>query len=284
MITPTIRDILQSAGERLAQAGVSTPQLDAELLLARSLNVDRAWLMAHPEYRISPEQEAAFQAMLARREAREPLAYITGERWFYDFQLLVTPAVLTPRPETEELVERALTWLRERPQAVVVDVGTGSGAIALAVARHAPTTQIYAIDISPAALDVARENARRLRLEKRVIFLQGDLLAPLPEPVDMVLANLPYIPEGNRPTLMPEVGVYEPPEALFGGASGLRHIKRLLEQAPLHLRPGGCILLEIGHDQAQAVTTLARQHFPNANILIHKDMAGQDRFIAIESF
>lgn len=265
----------------LKRAGVDTPTLDAELLLAHALGVARSWLLAHPEQHLTPEQEAAFRALLARRTAREPLAYITGQRAFYDIQLEVTPAVLTPRPETEELVERALTWLRERPRAVVVDVGTGSGAIALTVARHASQSRVYAIDISPQALDVARRNARRLGLTARVAFLLGDLLAPLPEPVDIILANLPYIPEGVRTDLMPEVAAFEPPEALFSGERGLDHIARLLAQAPAFLRPGGRILLEMGCDQADEVLALARQSFPRADRRVIQDLTGRDRFLAI---
>ena len=177
-MTPSLREFLQEAIGELREAGVDSPELDAELLLAHALGVERSWLLAYPEHRLTPDQMAAFQSLLARRLAREPLAYITGRRWFYDIQLAVTPAVLIPRPETEELVERALAWLRERPRAVVADVGTGSGAIALAVAKHAPRARIYATDISPEALAVARENARRLGLAARVAFLLGDLLAP----------------------------------------------------------------------------------------------------------
>ncbi|HEY81329.1 MAG TPA: peptide chain release factor N(5)-glutamine methyltransferase [Anaerolineae bacterium] len=280
-MTPAIRDRLREATEVLKRAGVDTPTLDAELLLAHALGVARSWLLAHPEQHLTPEQEAAFRALLARRTAREPLAYITGQRAFYDIQLEVTPAVLTPRPETEELVERALTWLRERPRAVVVDVGTGSGAIALTVARHASQSRVYAIDISPQALDVARRNARRLGLTARVAFLLGDLLAPLPEPVDIILANLPYIPEGVRTDLMPEVAAFEPPEALFSGERGLDHIARLLAQAPAFLRPGGRILLEMGCDQADEVLALARQSFPRADRRVIQDLTGRDRFLAI---
>ena len=280
-MTQTIRDLLGDAVGKLERVGVESPQLDAELLLAHALGVDRTWLLAHPEYRPAPEQARAFQALLARRLTREPLAYITGRRWFYDLEFYVTPDVLTPRPETEELVERARAWLKERPRSVVVDVGTGSGAIALTVARHAPQTRIYATDISPRALDVARENARRLGLASRVTFLQGDLLTPLPEPVDLILANLPYIPERQRDRLMPEVARFEPAQALFGGESGVEMIARLLAQAPRYLRPGGAILLEIGHDQAQAVTPLARSHFPSARVQTIQDLAGRDRIIMI---
>ncbi len=282
MNRPTIAQTLDDAARALALAGVDTPDLDAELLLAHVLDVDRTWLMAHPEQPLTSGQQLAFRAMLDRRTAREPLAYITGERWFYDILLHVTPAVLIPRPETEALVERALSWLQDHPRAVVADIGAGSGAIALAVAKHAPPdVRIYATDISVAALDVARANARRLGLAPRVIFLPGDLLAPLPEPVNLLLANPPYVAETHRPQLMHEVAAYEPAAALFSGPAGLDHLRRLLAQAPGFLRAGGMILLEIGSDQGRAVTEIARRHFPHANIHLHQDLAGLDRLLEI---
>jgi release factor glutamine methyltransferase len=281
MNRPTVAHILDDAARDLARAGVDTPELDAELLLAHALGVDRTWLMAHPEGELTTGQQAAFRAMLARRAAREPLAYITGERWFYDSLLRVTPAVLIPRPETEELVERALHWLQKHPRATVADIGTGSGAIALTLAKHAPRARLYATDISARALDVARENARRLGLAQRVTFLHGDLLIPLPEPVDLLLANLPYVAERDRAGLTPEVGVHEPAGALFSGPAGLDHLRRLLAQAPDYLRPGGVALLEIGYDQGPAVTEIARRHFPHAIIHLHRDLAGHDRILEI---
>ncbi len=284
MSGPTVAQLLSEVTRDLAAAGIDTPELDAELLLARVLDGDRSWLMAHPEQPLTPEQQALFRQMAARRARREPLAYITGQRWFYDILLHVTPAVLIPRPETEELVERALAWLRRHPDALVADIGTGSGAIALAIARHAPPrVRILATDISPEALAVARENARRLELETRIRFRQGDLLAALPGPVDLLLANLPYVAERDRDALMPEVAVHEPAGALFSGEAGLDHLRRLLTQAPGYLRPGGLILLEIGYEQGEAVLTLAQQHFPAAAITIHPDLAGQDRLLAIDT-
>ena len=282
MNSPTVAQRLADAARSLSLAGVDAPELDAELLLAHALGVDRTWLLTHPEHILTPEQQTAFRALLDRRLQRHPLAYITGRRWFYDILLHVTPAVLVPRPETEELVERALTWLQTHPRAMVADIGTGSGAIALAVAKHTPpTVRIVATDISARALDVARANALRLGLEQRVVFLQGDLLAPLPEPADLLLANLPYVAERDRSGLAPEVSVHEPAGALFSGPAGLDHLRRLLAQAPDFLRPGGAVLLEIGYDQGPAVIELARQVFPHAAIRLHQDLAGLDRLLEI---
>ena len=280
----TVARLLHDAARQLAAAGVDTPELDAELLLARVLDVDRAWLMAHPEHSLTPAQRTDFEQMVRRRAQREPLAYITGQRWFYDILLHVTPAVLIPRPETEELVELALAWLQAHPATVVADIGTGSGTIALAIARHTPPdVRVLATDISPEALNVARDNARRLDVAERVHFLQGDLLAALPGPVDLIVANLPYVAERDRADLMPEVGQFEPEGALFSGPAGLNHLQRLLAAAPDYLRPGGAILLEIGYDQGEAVRALARQHFSTAAIRIHQDLAGHDRLLIVET-
>ncbi len=282
MNSPTVAQLLADAARSLSRAGVDTPELDAELLLAHALGVDRTRLLTHPEHILTPEQQTAFRALLDRRLQRHPLAYITGRRWFYDILLHVTPAVLVPRPETEELVARALTWLQTHPRAMVADIGTGSGAIALAVAKHTPpTVRIVATDISARALDVARSNALRLGLDQRVVFLLGDLLAPLPEPADLLLANLPYVAERDRSGLAPEVSVHEPAGALFSGPAGLDHLRRLLAQAPEFLRPGGAVLLEIGYDQGPAVIELARRVFPHATIRLHQDLAGLDRLLEI---
>ncbi len=278
----TVRSALLAAREAFLSAGIDTPDLDAELLVAHVLGRDRSWVLAHPEGQLDDAAVERLQALVARRARREPLAYILERRDFYDLILWVTPAVLIPRPETEILVERALDWLRAHPQARVADIGTGSGAIALALARHAPpTVTLYATDISQQALAVARENARRLGLEGRVVFLHGDLLAPLPEPIDLLVANLPYVSTAVRDELMPEVQEYEPAAALFSDADGLAHIQALLDQAPARMRSGGCILLEIGHDQGGRARAMAQAAFPHAHVQIHPDLAGRDRILEV---
>ena len=278
----TVHSALRAAREAFLDAGIDTPDLDAELLVAHVLGRDRSWVLAHPEGRLDDAAAERLQALVARRARREPLAYILERRDFYDLTLWVTPAVLIPRPETEMLVERALDWLRAHPRARIADIGTGSGAIALALARHAPpTVTLYATDISPQALAVARENARRLGLEGRVVFLHGDLLAPLPEPIDLLVANLPYVPAPVRDDLMPEVREYEPAAALFSDADGLAHIRALLDQAPARMQSGGCILLEIGHDQGARARAIAQAAFPHAHVQIHPDLAGRDRILEV---
>ncbi|NUQ38718.1 MAG: peptide chain release factor N(5)-glutamine methyltransferase [Caldilineales bacterium] len=272
--------------QRLAAAGVDTPRLDAELLLAHILGRSRAGLLAHPEQILTPGQLARLHDLAARRAARQPLAYLTGSRWFFGREFAVTPAVLIPRPETELLVELALPWLAARGQtgASVVDVGVGSGAIIISLAAAAVGRfDFHACDLSPAALAVAQANAARHGVGDRIHFHQGDLLAPLPGPVDLILANLPYVGEDERESLMPEVREHEPALALFSGPHGLHLIQRLLAQAPAYLRAGGCLLLEIGSGQAAAVAELAGAAFPAAQITCHPDLAGHDRVLHIQT-
>lgn len=284
-----VRAALTQAIRVLRTAGVDSPRLDAEILLAHCLDdsgaSDRSYLLAHPDLPLTPTQIARYTQLVQRRVAREPLAYLTGRRWFFGLDLLVTPAVLIPRPETELLVTQALDWLASsRPEgATIIDVGAGSGAIAIAIAAHTqPTVRIFASDLSPAALAVAQANARR-HCPDRITFLSGDLLAPLTEPVDLILANLPYVAEAERSALMPEVRDHEPPAALFGGDDGLRQIERLLAQAPDHLRPHGALLLEIGASQGEAARQIARRHFPPAAIAILPDLAGHDRLLVVQT-
>jgi len=188
--------------------------------------------------------------------------------------------VLIPRPETELLVEKAIEISQRR--AVVADVGTGSGAIAVSLAVHLPQVLVYATDASPGALEVAARNCRRHGVEDRVHLLQGHLLEPLPEPVDLIAANLPYVSRAELAQLPPEINCYEPREALDGGPDGLDHIRRLLAQAGEHLKPGGVVLLEIGATQGQAVIALAQRHLSVARVEIVVDYAGLDRVVVVE--
>jgi release factor glutamine methyltransferase len=198
----------------------------------------------------------------------------------------VTPAAAIPRPETELLVEEALALARKRshetPALTIVDVGTGCGAIALALAAHLPSVQIIATDISQAALALAKENAESLGLASAVRFLPGDLLAPLEQPVDMVVANLPYVRSADWGTLPVEIRCYEPREALDGGPDGLQVIERLLRQAPPFLRPGAALLVEIGYDQGSRVLALASEVFPQSATELKRDPASLDRLVVIQ--
>jgi len=253
------------------------------LLLVHVLGVDRAALIAHPERPLTPEQSATYRDLIERRASGVPLPYLTGRRAFYDLDLIVTPEVLIPRPETEHLVEAALAWARGRRGLRVVDVGTGSGAIAVVLAKHLPEAHIWALDISTAALDVARQNAARYGMLERIEFVPGDLLAPLlykGQQADLIAANLPYIASDELDTLA--VARHEPRLALDGGPDGLDLIRRLLGQAPRVLAAGGLLLLEIGAGQGERVRALAEMAFPRAQVQIMPDYAGHDRVVSVE--
>ena len=270
---------LAQAATVLENAGLEESRLDAELLLTHALGITRAQLHAHPQSQLSSAELANYRQLIARRTRREPVAYIVGHKEFYGLDLFVDNKVLIPRPETELLVERAIEISGRRT--VIADIGTGSGAIAISLAVHLPQVLVYATDTSPKALEVAARNCRRHCVEDRVHLLQGHLLGPLPEPVDLIAANLPYVSEAELSQLSPEISRYEPREALNGGPDGLDHIRRLLAQAGGHLRPWGAILLEIGADQGAAGIALARRHFPAERVEIVRDYAGLDRVIMV---
>ena len=290
--TRTLGAALTLADAWLREARASeTPSLDAQVLLGQVTGASRATTLAYPERLLTAEQAERYAGLIARRAAHEPVAYLTGRREFMGLELLVDARVLIPRPETELLVEAALRDLAERlasdPQSplLVADIGAGSGAIPIALAVREPRLpRIYATDISPDALALAQENARLHGVAGRIIFLQGDLLAPLPEPVDVLTANLPYVAPDD-PHVPPTVSRYEPGLALYGAddalGAGLGHIRRLLEQAPAKLRPGASLYLEFGFDQRAAVEQLARATFPDASLRVGADYAGWDRYIEI---
>lgn len=271
-------DALRAARARFESISDSA-SLDAQLLMTEVLGVSRAHVLAHRERLLTDEQHAQFIALADRRAAGEPIAYILGRRAFYDREFIVSPAVLIPRPETEDLLERALNSEQAaRAECVAVDVGTGSGAIAVTFAALKPHTRVYATDLSLEALAIAQQNAQAQAAH--VTFFQGDLLSPLIErgiQVDLLLANLPYIDSEVVPTLA--VSHYEPILALDGGADGLDLVRRLIDQAPAVLKPSARILLEIGYDQGPRTAELLRVAFPSAEVEIFKDLADFDRVV-----
>lgn len=273
---------VQQARFRLENEGVESPRLDAELLLAHVLETNRASVLAHPERLLTPKELTRFRALVARRAAREPLPYIVGTREFYGLAFAVDDRVLIPRPETELLVERAVRFARHLAAPRIADVGAGSGAIAVTLAVQLPMATVYALDASAGALEVAGDNARRHRVDNRVHRLQGDLLDPLPEPVHLIVANLPYVTTAEWQELAPEIRNHEPRTALDGGEDGLDLVRRLLASAGPWLEPGGAIVLEIGAAQGDAATTAAREHFPEARVCVAHDYAGRDRMIVLE--
>jgi release factor glutamine methyltransferase len=277
-----LQAVLQQAIQTLQNAEVDEARLNAELLLAYTLGLNRAAILAQPDRQLTPKELTRFRDLVARRVAREPLPYITGHREFFGLDFVVDARVLIPRPETELLVEHALRIARPLPRLLeIADVGAGSGAIAVTLAVHLPHATVYALDASAGALAVTAENARRHNVAGRVHCGQGDLLAPLAAPVDLIAANLPYVTTGEWTDLLPEIRDNEPRAALDGGPDGLDAIRRLLATAVPHLRPGGVLLLEIGASQGSAVTSLARRCFPAADLQLHRDYAGLDRLVIV---
>jgi release factor glutamine methyltransferase len=274
--------ILEHASQALAAASCDTPRLDAEVLLAHLLGQNRAWLHAHPEHALTPTQLGAYQSLVSRRARREPVAYLTGHKEFFGLDFFVTSDVLVPRPETERLVELALQWLASFSlPGIVADVGTGSGAIAVTLAARVPQTRVVATDTSPAALALARRNAARHGVANRLFCVQAHLLAPLAGPLDLIVANPPYLSSSELAAAPPEVAGFEPRLALDGGPDGLSVIRELLVMALDHLRSDGALLVEIGAGQGAQVLALARHHFPEATIEIARDYAGHDRMLVV---
>ena len=258
----SVGETLRAAAVRLRAHGSRSPRLDAELLLASALGATRADLFREPARALDIQETARFDDLLRRRLAREPVAYILGHRAFRTIELEVTPDVLIPRPETETLVDVALEALAAMPIAgpdpedepLAIDVGTGSGCVALALASEDPFVRLVAADVDPGALAVARDNAARLGLSRRVEFVLSDLFADVGErPFDLVVSNPPYIPADEYVALEPNVRDYEPRLALYGGVDGLDVYRRLIPGAALLLRAGGTLAVEVGDGQADAV-------------------------------
>jgi len=248
-------DVLRSTERYLADRGVDNPRLNAEHLLAHALGLKRMELYLQFDRPLGETERAPLRDLVKRRGAREPLQHILGTAEFYGRTFGCDRRALVPRPETEQLVEFALELAKTKTGPTILDIGTGSGVIALTVALELPAAALHATDASPDALTLAAENAARHQAIDRVTFHQADLLPPGDTPFDLIIANLPYLPTGDMSALAPEVR-HDPPAALDGGADGLSDIRRLIESAPALLVPGGALLLEIGFGQAQAVHSL----------------------------
>ena len=264
-----------------------TPALDASVLVAHIIRKPRTWVMAHPELALTEEQQNQLDTSLEQLEKGKPFPYVLGHWEFFGMEFDITPDVLIPRPETELLVEKAIAWLQKSPvRRTVADIGTGSGAIAISIAASIPDAHIVVTDISPKALDVARINAHKFHVEKRIQFVECDLLPALPESFpteqhfDLICANLPYIPTDTLHVL-PIYG-REPTLALDGGADGLDLFRRLMKLAPDRLAPSALILLEIEATQGVKALNLAFDVFTKAKIHLHQDLTGRDRLLEIE--
>jgi release factor glutamine methyltransferase len=282
-MVPRSRELLAMAMVELGTAGIENPRLEAEVMLAETLQTSRAALLADGDRVIDGAMRDRYIAMMRRRVVREPLAYIVGHKEFYSLDLKVTPKVLIPRPETETLVTTALEWLAARPGSRLLDLGTGSGAIALAIAANTPEASIIAVDYSTNAVEIARHNASRLGLEKRVVFRHVDCFEILDGGeglgrFDLLLSNPPYICDADIATLQPEVADWEPRIALAGGIDGLRFYQRIAQGLRDHLAPDACVMIEIGDRQADAVSAILRAKGA-AKISVIADMSGVARVI-----
>lgn len=285
----TIRDALAQA-HTLPDV---TP-LEAQVLLSHVTGQERSWLLAHDDAPLTGEQVTQYRERIRRLAAGEPLAYLTGTRAFCGMDFAVTPDVLVPRPDTEQLVYAVIDWVSARPHPQplslrergaegirLIDVGTGSGIIAVSLAAMLPDARVTATDLSEAALTVARANAERHGVADRLRFVQTDLLAGIEGLFDVIAANLPYIARPDLPSL--SVAQWEPVLALDGGADGLDLIRRLFQQTPQHLAGGGALFLEIGYDQGERAAALCRAAFPGASVHVLADLAELDRVIIVDT-
>jgi len=272
----TLKQTLSHAKGTLAASNIEDTSLECELLLKQALKISQVQLYLALDRELSPEQEKTFWHLIKRRQNGEPAAYITGHREFYGLDFHVNPSVLIPRPESELLVEKALNLAQNHTMSTIAEIGTGCGAIAISLALNLPQAKIYATDISASALNVALLNCQKHGVVNRVCLLQGDMLDPLPEPVDLIVANLPYVKDSELPP-----SNFEPVLALNGGSDGLEKIRQLCRQASYRLRPEGCLLLEIGQGQRKAITTFLGSLFPHAKIEVMPDLNGIDRMVSL---
>ena len=273
----TRRQALERARELLTRHKIEDAALEAELLLGHTLKITRTQLLTEPDVELKKRQEDTFKTFIKRRIKGEPNAYITGHREFYGLDFLVDRRVLIPRPETEILVEQAIVRAKNFRNPVIVDVGTGSGAIAISLAKNVPDAEIYAVDISKAALKAAGRNCLRHQVQDKVKLMPGDLLEPIPSLVDIIVANLPYVLTAEVPKV--NTSGFEPQLALDGGADGMEVIKKLCLQAKDRLHPQGWLLLEIGLGQSQLVNDILQAVRPAVKIEFVCDLSGIQRVV-----
>ncbi len=280
-----LAEALNDASSRLRNAGIDDARLEAEVLLRHSLGITREELYARLQEPLKARSEQDYESLTARRLAHEPTAYIIGHREFCGLEFACSPAALIPRPETELLVETAIDWIERREPPVeelrAIDVGTGSGVIAVALAKQFPELHIVATDVSAEALRLARRNATVHCVSEQIEFLEGSLLEPVQGAFDLVVANLPYIPSRTYNTLPPEIREHEPEVALRAGRRGTAVIEELLQQARGRLSPSGLLLAEHAWHQGSALRRVAADHFPTADIETRRDLAGRGRMLIV---
>ncbi|MBE9473286.1 MAG: peptide chain release factor N(5)-glutamine methyltransferase [Chloroflexi bacterium] len=276
----TISQALEGSAATLVKVS-DTPTLDAQTILAHCLGKSRTWLLTHPEESLTNSAFSSLQQEINALEKGIPLPYVLGHWEFYGLDFTVTPDTLIPRPETELLVDKALDWLNLQPEpCMAADIGTGSGCIAVALAKHNPDVSVIATDISYPALKIGRANTIQHNVDHQVNFLQTDLFPPIADRFDLVCANLPYIPTQTLQNL--EVSGREPDMALDGGPNGLDLISSLLEEAPGHIAPRGILLIEVESSQGAKAQYLAQRAFPSAEIEVLSDLSGKDRLVMIQ--
>ncbi len=283
----TIAQTLHAGAARLRAAGIEDAQIEAELLLRQALGLSRERLYTNLREPFSAASAIVYDTLLTRRAVHEPTPYITGHREFYGLEFACTPAALIPRQETELLVETAIDWLRSRrtgdSPTLAADIGTGGGAIAVSLAVRVPSLRLVATDTSADALDLARHNADSHQVADRITFVDSDLLAKLNDALDLIVANLPYIPSQTYAELAPEIREHEPQVALDAGPRGTELIEALLAQASERMPGGGLLLAEHAWDQGQALRSAANAAFPDARIETLRDLAGHERVISVQT-
>ncbi len=283
----TLAEALREASTRLLKAGIEDARLDAEVLLRHTLGVEREELFAGLQEPLPPKLRALYESLVDRRLDHEPAAYIIGHREFFGLDFLCSPAALIPRPETELLVETAIEWVAGQASRInelrVVDVGSGSGVIAVSLATHIPQARIIATDVSADALALARRNALANGVVSQIDFVRGSLLEPLSGRFDLIAANLPYIPSRTYNALPPELREHEPEAALRAGRCGTALIETLLAQAIDHLAPGGLLLAEHAWNQGRSLRAAAADHFPTAAVETRRDLAGLERLLVVRT-
>ena len=275
----TLKQALNQANRSLVANNIEDAHLECELLLRHALQISRIQLYTELDYELDHEQESRFWNLIKRRLCGEPTAYITGHREFYGLDFYVNPNVLIPRPESELLVENAVKLAKNYPVSIIADIGTGCGAIAISLALNILQAKIYATDISVSALEIAQFNCQKHRVGDRIHLLRGDMLKPLPEPVNLIVANLPYVKQSELQQVNP--ANFEPLLALNGGSDGLEKIHQLCCQVSGKLCSQGFLLLEIGQGQGRAITTFLHSLFPSAKIEVTPDLGGIDRMVSL---
>ncbi len=273
-----LTEAIDWAVDALTAGGIDDPRFEAELLLTGALGIKKSELVLYQSKSVEDKNFKRYQELVKRRLKHEPTAYILGNQPFLGLNIIVNRSVLVPRPETELLAEQALKVTSRESRVAIADIGTGSGCIAVALAKGLPQAEVYAIDSSNDALKVAKQNAEQYHVADRCRFIKGNLLEPLKVPVDLIISNPPYIPAGEIKNLQPEVRDWEPKQALDGGKDGLDYIRKIIAESPKHLKPNGRLMMEFGFGQAGAIEKLAAGC---GQVEITKDYAGIPRILSI---